>query len=52
LPHDKTIAQRRDGTGLSAGTALAACEPQAPGGVYREARSGEAAAETERNQLG
>ena len=32
--------------------ALAACEPQAPGGVYREARSGEAAAETERNQRG
>jgi len=32
-------------------TALAACEPQALGGVYREARSGEAAAGTERDQL-
>jgi hypothetical protein len=52
LPPDKTIAQRRDGTGLSDGTELAACEPQAPGGVYREARSGEVAAGTERNQRG
>ncbi|MHB0986884.1 MAG: hypothetical protein ACYC05_15010 [Sulfuricella sp.] len=35
-----------------AATALAACEPQGPGGFFREGRSGEAAAGTERNQRG
>jgi len=38
--------------GFQATTALAAYEPQAPGGVYLAACSGAAAAESERNQLG
>lgn len=33
-------------------TALAACEPQEPCGVHRQARSGEAVAESERAQRG
>jgi hypothetical protein len=37
---------------LSISTVLAACEPQVPGGFFREARSGEAAAESERVQRG
>ena len=52
MPRSDKTANRARALDCPATTALAAGEPQAPGGIYREARSGEAAAETERNQRG